>query len=297
MSYDIIYGKQAVKLRKIGEVIIILLAGSNNCYEVGRGGRTGRRVRDWEAHRFYNRKGKISEKPEVILNNLDAELRRIIRRHKGDREAKPADIRNRFGYYSSIVVGSGHCGGTSWDKYRGLYANAIKRALTIEELDQLGVNLRFHAGFGSPNGYPDSIPLKVERDYFTEIKKWREWKDGDNSTEMIGGMEFSKRSFYLSFIPSDTDTVLRRLRAANRKEPREKTRVEQDHYYVLTSGGCSLIKYTRRGYRFSYSQTGGKKFRTEKEAETYRKKIVAKKFHQADIWQVKRIENQYSFMV
>jgi len=297
LSYDIIYGKQVVKLRRTGEVIIMLLAGSNNCYEVGQGGRSGRRVRDWEAHRFYNRKGKFSEKPEVILNNLDAELRRIIRRHKGDGEAKPADIRNRFGYYSAIVVGSGHCGGTSWDKYRGLYANGIKRAITIEELDQLGVNLRFHPGYKSPNGYPDSMPLKTERDYFTEIKKWREWKDGDNSTEMIAGMEFSRRSFYLSFLPSDTDTVSRRLRAPNRKEPREKTRVVQDYFFVLASGSYSLLKYTRRGYRYSFRKSGGKKFRTEKEAETYRKKIVTKKLHQADIWKVERIEEPCGFMV
>jgi hypothetical protein len=78
VSYDIIYGKQFVKLRKTGEVIPMLLSGSNNCYEIGVGGRNGRRTRDWSPFRYYNRKGKLSEKPSIILKSLEADLRKCI---------------------------------------------------------------------------------------------------------------------------------------------------------------------------------------------------------------------------
>lgn len=288
MSYDIIYGKQFVKLRKTGEVIPMLLAGSNNCFEIGRGGRNGRRVRSWDSLRYYNRKGKISEKPEVILKNLDAELNRTLRRHRGSKEDKPADIRNHFGYYASIVVGSGHCGGTSWPLYRSQFANGIRNAMTIEELDKLGVNLNIHHYSykeESPNGKPKSVDIKTEQEYFAEMKKWREWQAA------------AGKMFYLTFHPSNTDAVLRRLRTSKQKPPKEKTVVEQDHSFVLTNGHNNLIKYTSRGYRYSYSDTGGKKFMTEEAAEKYRKMLVDKGRYNADIWSVKRVDSSYSFLV
>ena len=285
MSYDIIYGKQFIKLRKTGEVIPMILAGSNNCYEIGRGGRNGRRVRSWDSFRYYNGKGKFSEKPETILRKVDTELNKCIRQHRGDKEVTPTDIRNRYGWYMAIVVGSGSCGGTSWAKFRSLFSGGIKNSRTIEELDNLGVNLVFSPGYNSETGYPSSIGIKTEKAYFTERKKWLEWK-GNNG-----------RSFHLTFSPSDTDTVLRRLRVANRKEPREKTVVEQDHSFVLTNGHNNLIKYTSRGYRYSYSDTGGKKFMTEEAAEKYRKMLVDKGRYNADTWSVKRVDSSYSFLV
>ncbi len=205
MSYDIIYNKQFVYLRKTREVIPMLLAGSNNCYEIGLGGRTGRRVRDWSSMRYYNRKGKISEKPEVILSELDVDLRRYIRRNRGEDGTKPADIRNHFGYYASLAVRGGHCGSTSWNMWHAQFVSGIKNALTIEELDKLGVNLYFSAFGDSPNGKPAEVAIKTEREYFTEIKKWRQWQAE------------SGKGFSLSFYPLNTDTVLYRLRASRQK--------------------------------------------------------------------------------
>jgi len=289
MSYDIIYNKQFVKLRNTGEVIPMLLAGSSNCFDIGVGGRNGRRVRSWDNLRYYNRKGKISEKPEVILKNLDSELNRYIReQRKREDGGKPSHVKEHFGYYAAIVVGSGHCFDTSWDQYRSQFANGIKKALTIEELDNLGVNLYFnHYSYNgdSPDGKPEEVQLRNERDYFIELKKWREWQANAGKT------------FYLSFSPSNTDTVLRRLRSGNHKTPKEKTRVEQDHYFVLTDGYNALVKYTSQGYRYSYSQTGGKKFRTEKEAEKYRQRLLANRRYKADIWKVKRVDNPCGFLV
>lgn len=287
MSYEIIYGKQFVKLRKTAEVIPMLLAGSNNCYDIGQGGRNGRRARDWSNDRYYNRKGKLSEKPDVILRNLDAELsRRIRQRH--DKEDKPADIRKRFGYYASIAVAGGSCGDTSWDLYRGQYVNGIKKALTVEELASLGVTLYFHdVGMvgDSPNGRPEQVDITTEPQYFVELKKWRAWQAE------------SSKGFWVSFYPLGTDRVLERLRAAKRRVPREKTRVEQDHYFVLTDGHSSLVKYTPRGFRYSFHKDSGKHFRTEKEAESYRQRLLKRERYKADIWKVERIDATRTFLV
>ncbi len=287
MSYDIIYGKQFVKLRKTGEVIPMLLSGSNNCYEVGRGGRTGRRTRDWCSMRFYNRKGKVSEKPDVILKNLDAELNRIIRRHRkanGYEKASPAHIQEHFGYYVAIVVGGGHCADTSWNQYRSQFVNGIRGALTIEELVDLGVYLRIDAYlYGEENevardARPSSIMLTTERQYFDEMKKWREWQSTFGKT------------FSFTFGPGDTDTVLARLRQTKRRESKPKNRIEQDHYFVLETDGYVLVKYVARGFRYSPHPSSGKKFRTENIADKYRQQLVAKGRHKADTWKVKRVD-------
>lgn len=285
MSYEIIYGKQFVKLRKTGEVIPMILAGSNNCFEVGVGGKTGRRSRDWSNDRYYLRKGKISDKPEVILANVDAELPRRIR-NRYHKEDKPADIRARFGYYASVAVGGGHCGDTSWDKYRDVYANGIKGALSIEELNELGINLYFHTIWlnEKPEGIPAEVTIRTERQYFDELRKWRGWQNGNG------------KNFWIGFSPRNTDVVLERLRAPKRRAPRQKTEIQQDHYFVLTDGYHGLIKYTSRGYRYSYKRDG-KRFRTESDAEKYRQQILKNNRYKAEVWKVERVEGKASFQV
>jgi len=270
----------------------MLLMGSNNCYDIGLGGRTGRRARSWGNAPWHNRKGKISEKPEVILKSVDAELRKRIRdRHFPD-EDKPADVRNRFGYFASLAISGQGTRGTSFNAYRSQFSNGIKNALTIEELVKLGVHLYFHGSTwgDQPNdGMPQTLYLETEPQYFDELKKWRAWQNGNG------------RSFWLTFRPHDTDIVLDRLRAPGRKTRREarkgKTRAEQDHYFVLTDGYNALLKYTRRGYRYSYSKSGGKRFMTKKVAETYRKQLVKNRRYKAEIWKVERINLPATFLV
>lgn len=266
----------------------MLLAGSNNCFDVPDYQHSrGRRARDWSNARWYNGKGKISEKPEVIVKNLDAELNRMIR-NRHDREDKPSDIRNRFGYYASLAISGRGTRGTSWNTFRSQFTNGIKNALTIEELAKLGVTLYFHdVGMVNdpPNGRPAQVDIMTEPQYFAELAKWRAWKDGNG------------KSFWLSFHPHDDELVLKRLRESKRRVPREKTRVEQDHYFVLSDGYYGLVKYTRRAYRYSFSKTGGKRFRTEKEAEAYRQQLLKRGCYKANIWKVERIEGNVLFWI
>lgn len=297
MSYDIIYNKQGIRLRRTGEVIIMLLAGSNNCFEVGNGRRNGRRVRSWEAHRFFNRKGKLSEKPDIILKNLEKTLRKETRRHRkpfyDEKPPTAKEIIERYGWYAGIAVGGGACADTSWPKYQGVYVNAIKKALTIEELDARGVHLYFTPGwfYNQEGNVPPpaaslSADIRTEKEYFTLLKEWKAWQ------------EISGKQFYLQFNPSDTDTVVRRLKGADgHKRPNsERTRVQQDHYFVLEYPNGYLFKYTRTGFRYTSFESSAKRFRTEKEAEKYRATLVQKRKHMAEQWKVKRVEGTVVFL-
>jgi hypothetical protein len=294
MSYEIVYGKQFVKLRRTGEVIPMVLAGSNNCFDYPSYGHSrGRRARSWGNAPWYNRKGKISEKPEVIVRNLDAELNRRIR-NRYDKEDKPADVRNRFGYYAAVAISGRGTRGTSWNAWRSQFTNGIKNAVTIEQLAELGVHLYFSGSTwgDEPNdGMPQTVYLETEPQYFAELKKWRAWK-GNNG---------NGRSFWLDFSPHDTDTVLDRLRApgreARRESRRQKTEVKQNHYFVLTGDGNNLVKYTSRGYKYSFSQSGGRRFRTKKDAERYRQSLVKANRYKAEIWKVKRIDLPATFLI
>ena len=291
MSYDIIYNKQFIKLRKTGEVIPMILSGSNNCFEVGNGNRNGRRSRDWQNWRYYNRKGKLSVKPEVLLKNVDAGLTKELKRNKANGgEATPKDIKDRFGYYVGIAVGGGSCGSTSWGRFRSIFTNGIRGAKTIEALAALGVRPYFMGGYSTPDGKPSEISLFTEKDYFEELKKWQEW----------AAKSEGKGSFYMGFSPTSTDIVLERLLEARASEPKEKTTVEQDHYFALCldNYGCEyLVKYTPRGFRYTEHAGSAKKFLTEKAADKYRLQLVARGAHKAGEWQVKRIEQAASFMV
>jgi hypothetical protein len=77
----------------------------------------------------------------------------------------------------------------------------------------------------------------------------------------------------------------------------EKATVEQDHFFVLTDGYNGLVKYTRNGYRYSYNKDCGKRFRSEKDAETYRKSLLKANRYKADIWKVERIEGRAFFRI
>lgn len=262
----------------------MLLSGCSNLYEVcnHNSRRNGRRVRSWEALRHYNRKAKFSEKPEYIMHQVEAEMRKLLK-NRHDKSETPAYFREHYGFYTGVAVGSSHPADTSWSKYQGLFINGIKKAMTIDELAELGIYLYFHAGYRYDDK-PSEKAIKSEREYFSSLKEWRAWN------------ERTSNPFYLGFMPYDTDRIVQLLSRSRQKPPREKVRVEQDHYFVLSDGEYSLLKYTARGYRYSFREAAGRKYRTEVEAEAYRTQLIKKNRYKAAIWQVKRIDQQCTVM-
>ncbi|MFH1031078.1 MAG: hypothetical protein V1767_00705 [Chloroflexota bacterium] len=291
MSYEIIYGKQFIKLQSTGEVIPMILTGSNNCYEIAPGGGNGRRERSWTNLHYYNEGTNLSVKPEVLLANLDTELAKRIKSAAespyADKGDTPENVKAHFGYYEGLAVGGGSCSDTSWGKRRNVFANGIKGAKTIEELDALGINPYFNHYPRENDGAPGYQGLHSEQEYFIELEKWLAWQN-------LG----EHRSFSLSFSPMDTDRVLERLRAAvPPKEPTPKVCIGQNYYFVLSNDQGSLIRYTSRGYKYSYDGFSAKQYRTEEEAEAYRQNLIKKGKYRADTWKVEKIMRPTTFEV
>lgn len=293
MSYDIFYNKQFIRLRKTGEVIAVFLSGSSNCFDIGQNGRDGRRSRDWSSMTFYNRPGKLSEKPDVILKNVDAYLQKTIRNQKKwqkeykEGKVNEKDIIDRYGYYASMAVGGGSCSDTSFSRWRAQFANGIKEAMTIEELIAKGIHPYFRC---YPYSAPDqpSSGILSEKQYFELVNSWKEWK-AKTPNSYVG----------IGFSPSDTDRVLDLLRAGKPKPtPAAKVQVQTDHFFVLENPLGYYIKSTPRGYRYSHQPNySAKKFMSEAEAEKCRAELVAKKRHQAETWKVKRVDAPANFLV
>jgi hypothetical protein len=290
MSYEIIYGKQFIFLKSTGEIVAMILTGSNNCYEIAPNGGNGRRARSWTSMNYYNNGPSLSAKPEAILANLDKELAEMIEKHKsGDHpeEDTPENIKARFGYYSSLSIAGSHTTGTSWEMWKNVFKNGIKNAMTIEALDSVGVNPWFCHYPRENDGAPGYQSLRTEAEYFIELEKWLTWRgDGKN------------RTFSLSYSPTDTDRVLTKLRAAvPPKEPVPKVTIRQDHFFVLSNSQGNLVRYTSRGYKYSPYEHSAKSFRTSQEAEAYRADLIKRGKHQAETWKIERVSGTFNYEV
>jgi len=299
MSYDIIYDKQFVRLNN-GEIIPFILIGSSNCYEITYKGQ--RRERSWQVLTYYyTDKGKISIKPNEFINNIENYINSIAERYKEDAGNKE-EVLKRLGYYTGIAIYGGHPIDTNYKKFIGFFKNGIKKSLTIKELAEIGVYIKtsYYISYQAEqekidknikNTLPENKICQTEEDLYKAIEEYEKWK---NQYPQYIEYVF----FYLTF-QGYWENVLGRLKNYRRenKNKREKKTIMQDYYFILYSNQYgALVKYTKKGFRYSYGYNG-KKFRTFKEAERYLKKIKEKQYYKADIWEIKRIDKPITFLV
>lgn len=289
MSYEIIYNKQFVSLPQRGAVIPLLLWGSNNCQERSPSG-GWRRARDWSVITHYT-DGRLFVEPETLIKRVDADLEREIAR-RDDKEDTPELVRARFGWYTSLAMSSRSCGELSFDTWRNLFTNGIKGAMTIEQLHEIGVHVVFHTDtyYRQYSIQPPRMPeIVTEENFYHHLEVWQSWREKTTATSKSSGE--SERAYFSITYEGRGDEVINRLRKHRGRPKREKKIIEVDHYYLLRNRNGYLVKYTRSGYRYTgWSGLGCKHFRTEAEAEKYRRGIVKQGKHQAETWEVKRIE-------
>jgi len=115
MSYGIIYDKQFVKVGK--EFLPMVYSGDNNCYEVGRNGGCGRRSRSWY-NQSYMTVGKHFASAEEIIKRAEETAEGMV--YSGTK------IGSKFPDVNGIVT---------------FYKGAIKRALTVEQLAECGIEV------------------------------------------------------------------------------------------------------------------------------------------------------------
>jgi hypothetical protein len=309
MSYEILYNKQFVKLPD-NKIIPLVLGGSNNCYEIKMTNRgKEKRSREWFVHsNFFNKGSRYFEDADVYLKNIESFRNKEVERITGpeywnkDANYTTEDVNKKFGYFISCkMYGQSSCASMSFNSYYNFFKSGIKNAKTIEELKEVGIILTFNV-YKYNNIKSQSIPepkftlIESTEDFFRQAKIAEEYS---NNCVMIDeeGKEH-KPYVYLSYIDS-YEYVEDKIKKFNvKKEKREKKPIEFEKYYVLKSNDGFLIKYTARGYKYSYYPSPQiKKFISNIEAEKYKQTLINKGKPHAETWKVTPIERNTTFYI
>jgi hypothetical protein len=310
MSYEIIYDKQFVKLSD-GTVIPMILCGSNNTYDVVKNG-VERRSRDWWCVRWFS-DGLFNPTPELILAKVDEELKKKIDEYTSQEYAErynngvkhtEDEIRREYGYYNSVALNGGRCKSMSFTSFRNIFAIGIKNAKTIEELANNDIRLVFKHFHWHDYKYSIAPPseeyINTEADYFRKRDEYLVWqkeciitRDDNKQEKPSVSLYFAGRDEYIS----DRIYIIRKLEKQD-KPAKQKKEIMVDSYYVLKNDNGYLVKYTARGFKYAYSLSYScKSFMTEKEANTYKNKLVREKKHKAESWIVTPVNSQKIFRI
>lgn len=292
----------------------MVLTGSNNCYEVRRGGKERRERGFCTMYPYLSSTGAtgiIFDTPKNLIERATAGVEETVKKYAGIKESWHTEenppptaerVRKAYGWYTSLQIGSS-TRDTSAEMYVNLYKDGCRKALTVEQLHEIGIHLKFSTYISTYSDekpsipQPENIQINTTEIFFQEYEKWTQWKKECIMTDK--DQKQSKPPVYLSY-GGDTDGImdrLKRFRANNKPPAKTKVTTEQDHYFVLENGQGYLIKYTRNGYRYSYENTyPAKEFDTEKTANKYLTGLIAKRKHKADTWKVTRVDKKTTFL-
>lgn len=271
MSYDLIYDKQFIKAEKDGKDVYfpMIYAGPSNCFEIGSRNRCGRRVRSWENYNVLDKKyGTLEE----MLQKANEVRERLIERNKETLKEWPDwDVYSdeRFGYFTGLYFNGNRK--TTFGQYKGLFTTGCKKALTVEELNELGVSVNVHT----------SIYSKEDVEKFKAAGKEEVYFYPQTSKELVEKVdelyEYLKDTPYVSFYISldASEVTMKRIRRV--KFPTKKTKPEYkevEEYFVICIVNVGYFyKGTRNGFRYSPYQDGGKRFVSAKAAERAMKRF------------------------
>ena len=288
MSSEIIYGKQFVKLTD-QLYVPMLLSGSSNCTEFNMSSGRTRRERHWGTWLFT--KGLIMTTPTMIVKRIELMIKELVERYK-DEETEEETLKN-FGFHEAIRLRGGK---NSAKDFIALGKNGIKGALTIEELHNMHIHLRFgfyDAYITNINPPLPRLPqITTNEEFFNQYGIVKEYIETAVGTDITDHKE-RKLSFFVDFDQYSADEVLKKIRHSKRKYP---VRVEYQnttvpHFYqLMDNDGRVLYKRKRWGYSYTTDKGVGKIFLNEKEAERYCNKYNGKLVEPK--WQVIKVEQQ-----
>ena len=162
--------------------------------------------------------------------------------------------------------------------------------MTIEELLNEDVNVTLHVSTYSADEIKKA-GLEVKEDVtFTSteqaievIEKYEAYYKGVASLYITFGSEWS------------VERLLQRKSKENKRGHKEKKRVEVESYFVLGNKHGFFVKYTSRGYKYSYDTDSYmvKKFLTDKEAEKKLKKMRSA----SEGWKIIKVNEKATVLV
>jgi hypothetical protein len=248
MSYDIVYERNFLKMED-GRIIPLVLVGANNVYDSYWSGNRSyyKRTRDW-ACLFVSPSGSIAHTPEGLLD--------VARSSTGGVYQEHFKFRNK------------------WIDDAGLLRfvkNGIKRALTIEELNELSAHpIVLHGSFvvyrktGEfyPGGYEKS---SRDIEHCVAINDSKDLSDFIKVAEDREMHKDSKETIYVA-LKYDGEKAI-----PYPKEKRGRTKRERpDKYWLIVrEDGAYLKRLTRTGAKLTFWENSAKWFSTEKQATRY----------------------------
>lgn len=279
MSYSILYNKLFVKVSE-NLYIPMILCGDNNVYESNR-----KRARSWYNHSYFTERS-IWASSETILGNIDRIRQERIEADNRNNEESDKYQDKRFGWHEGVAIYGKHTTGTTFGMYRNFYKTGIERALTIEQLLEKRVSLHMKLYFWKSEDITSKgKEIKPEVTFTSTehlIDTVNEWM------EYYGEMSDRITLFYY-----DDWSIEEITKSQNKKRTKSKKEwVESKSFFALKSDVGYFIKNIKHGYRYSYNPVGGKKFMTEKEAETFRKRMK-----NGEQFKVEPCENHYTVSV
>lgn len=268
MSWEIIYKRQFIKLPD-NTFILMIEAGSNNCYEAG--GRNARRARSWWNHSYFT-DNKLSISLEDLTAKLDAELEDYATRCEDG--VTKEEISKQWGYYTAMRLRTQS--NTTFPQYKAFYINGCKQAMTIEEMAEHNVYPDIIGRFG------DNYKRKSITSTEDLLKVWEEWHKEDSGITNI----------HLTY---DCDYFMDKMhKRLHKREKKPREYVDVKTFWVLYSPNMGyFVKNTRNGFKYSSYTTGSTKaFLTEDKAKKYHEKM-----RNSSYFEVKKIERDVPIQI
>lgn len=264
MGYEIIYGKQFIKLDE-QNVIPFVKIGSNNCYEPTSNGKM-RMERSWNGLKVVNGQhyATLSEMIEAANESL--------KKHEERNPTEVDEIKNNFGWYACLSLdGTRGCKG-SFKKYLSLFTDGFKKALTVEELKAEYISIYVTSGFEAGEKL---VGTDLERVSFYP-KTSKELKDFlDENT-----LKYARYGVTLYITCSDSNGFSRINKS--RRVKKEPVTITTDKAFVLVDdSGSYVMTYPRgkRSYLTSYLSGANKyynKAQAERKAVNHNKRYLSK---------------------
>lgn len=278
MSYEIIYDKQFIKVNHKGvdKYIPFIFSGSNNCYEIGRGGRNGRRARSWFVFSWLC--GDFSRyftTAENMLAHADNELKEKVKKEqdyaKNNNEAIPTEeeIKKSWGYYTSLSFYGRSTRGSDFNVYKALIKTGIKQAVTIEQLKEHGIHLSVSV-----------YCYDKQKDFIDKGIEYKEEATVSSDEELYKTLDefinYYRPHGYTVYLHIGSEWQMERMIKKLRKREKHPIQLKEvDHLYAIYMKEVEgyFIKRTRRAIQYTTwgFSTRAKHFETEKQANTYHK--------------------------
>lgn len=291
MSYEIIYGRQFIKVeqkKKPNMFIPFVLTGSNNCTESHYSGRE-RRARSWWNWRYYLGSEKQMGTLENMLEVIKGELDKRITNNSND---TIDEIKDRWGYYTGIQNNVQK--GSTYKDWERFFINGTKNAITVEELVQCNEAIIVRTGYIYHTEIVDKMKgkklfnerVKTTEQLLATIEKAKEYhKDLDVGYELDLTLENDISAY---------KRVRKQLFPQTQRKNRERVETKEFYVIYIKHYGYFARRLRGTGFKYAYGDNGGKRYLTEKKAL---RKLKELEKHIPYDMSVKKIESNYSIYI